>query len=264
MPSQDNTQQNILLEGDACQHCCIKINDLGVCLDRHIILEGINLHVHCGDVLAVVGPNGAGKTTLLRAILGEVPYEGNMVSLIGGVERRRPRIGYVPQKLQFDPDSPVSVADLVGAAISSKPVWLGISKKLRDKIKTILGVFSADHLMDRHIGALSGGELQRVLLAIAMTAKPELLLLDEPGIGVDVRGQSLFYELVRGLKKQHHISVIMVTHDLVGIESFVDRVVVMDRTIIAEGTPREVFADERVLRVFEGDPQAALLEKRAA
>ena len=258
----DDTGSEKMLEGEACRHCCIKITGLEVHVGGQTILEGIDLHVHCGDVLAVVGPNGAGKTTLLRAILGEVPYRGNMVSLIGGVERRRPRIGYVPQKLQFDPDSPVSVADLVGAAISHQPVWMGMSQKLLGRIKNILAVFSADHLIERRIGALSGGELQRVLLAVAMTAEPELLLLDEPGTGVDARGQALFYELVRGLKKQHHISVIMVTHDLVGIESFVDRVVVMDRTIITEGTPRDVFMDERVLRVFEGDPQAALLEKR--
>lgn len=263
MLSQNKASEEGFPEGKSCRHCCIKINGLKVYLGGHTILEGINLHVHCGDVLAVVGPNGAGKTTLLRAILGEVPYQGEMVSLIGGVERRRPRIGYVPQKLQFDPDSPVSVADLVGAAISFRPVWMGLSHQLLGKIKTILSVFSADHLINRRIGALSGGELQRVLLAVAMTAEPELLLLDEPGTGVDVRGQALFYELVCGLKKQHHISVIMVTHDLVGIESFVDRVVVMDRMIIAEGTPQEVFADERVLRVFEGDPQALLLEKRA-
>ena len=189
----NNTPEETFLEQEACRHCCIKIHDLEVHLGGHTILEGINLHVHCGDVLAVVGPNGAGKTTLLRAILGEVPYQGSMASLIGGVERRRPRIGYVPQKLQFDPDSPVSVADLVGAAISLKPVWLGMSAKLLKKIKEILAVFSADHLMERRIGALSGGELQRVLLAVAMTAEPELLLLDEPGTGVDVRGQSLFY-----------------------------------------------------------------------
>jgi len=147
----------------------------------------VDLHVHCGDVVAIVGPNGAGKTTLLRAILGEVPYQGSMVSLIGGVERRRPRIGYVPQKLQFDMDSPISVLDLVVAAISHRPVWWGISRKLFLKARAVLSVFSADHLLHRRVGELSGGEIQRVLLAIAMTARPELLLLDEPGAGVDVR-----------------------------------------------------------------------------
>ena len=249
MPSQNNNSARPDI-GEACRHCCIKIEGLTVRLGKDTILEGLDLHVHCGDVLAIVGPNGAGKTTLLRAILGEVPYEGSMVSLIGGVERRRPRIGYVPQKLQFDVDSPISVLDLVVAAISHRPVWMGISRKLCLKAEEILRVFSADHLIYRRIGELSGGEIQRILLAIAMTDHPELLLLDEPSAGVDVKGLSLFYQLVRDLKKQHDISVILVTHDLSGISPYVDRLVLLNRSIIATGTPDEVLSDEKLLRAF--------------
>lgn len=234
----------------SCHQCCIKITDLGVTLNRHVILEGVDVHVHCGEVLAIVGPNGAGKTTLLKAIMEEVPYSGTMVSLMGGVERRRPRIGYVPQKLQFDPDSPISVADLVVTAISSRPVWLGIKRKLYDKAKTALSVFSADHLMSRRIGELSGGELQRVLLAIAMTSEPELLLLDEPGTGVDVKGLELFYQIVRNLREKHHVSVIIVTHDLMGVASYVDRLILLNRSVLASGTPKEVLSNEKMLKIF--------------
>lgn len=236
--------------GEACRHCCIKVEGLGVRFGDEVILQGIDLHVHCGEVLAVVGPNGAGKTTLLRAILGEVPYEGKMVSLMGGVERRRPRIGYVPQRLQFDADLPMSVLDLVAAAISSRPVWLGIPLPLVRKAEDVLRIFSADHLVAKRIGELSGGELQRVLLAIAMTAEPELLLLDEPGAGVDVKGLSLFYQLVRDLRKQHDISVILVTHDLPGISPYVDRLVLLNRSIVAAGRPDEVLSDEKMVRAF--------------
>jgi zinc transport system ATP-binding protein len=236
--------------GESCRHCCIKIQGLTVRLGGNTILDGIDLHVHCGDVLAIVGPNGAGKTTLLRAILGEVPYEGKMSSLIGGVERRRPRIGYVPQKLQFDLDSPISVADLVVAAISKRPVWWGIRHKALENVKRVLSVFAADNLITRRVGELSGGELQRVLLAIAMTAEPELLLLDEPSSGVDVQGLALFYQLVRDLKKQHDISVILVTHDLPGISAFVDRIVLLNRSVIAEGSPKEVLSDDKLIRAF--------------
>lgn len=226
----------------ACRHCCIKINGLTAVLGENVILEGVDLHVHCGEVLAVVGPNGAGKTTLLRAILGEVPFQGNMVSLIGGVERRRPRIGYVPQKLQFDLDSPVNVADLVIAATGQRPVWLGVTNKDIEKARRILSVFLADHLIRRRIGELSGGELQRVLLAIAMTSRPELLLLDEPGTGVDRKGLALFYQIVRDLKKQHDIAVILVTHDLKGIGAYVDRIALLNKSIVAEGPPDEVLS----------------------
>ncbi|MEI8011419.1 MAG: metal ABC transporter ATP-binding protein [Candidatus Omnitrophota bacterium] len=250
MLSPDDTNRTDASDEARCRHCCIRIDGLTVHLSGHVILKGVNLHVHCGEVLAIVGPNGAGKTTLLRAILGEVPYRGNMSSLIGGVERRRPRIGYVPQKLQFDLDSPLSVVDLVVAATSPRPVWMGVSRKAFERAKTILGVFSADNLAGRRIGELSGGELQRVLLAIAMTAKPELLLLDEPASGVDVQGLALFYQLVRDLKRRHDISVILVTHDLPGIAPYVDRLVLLNRSIVAAGDPQEVLSDELLMRTF--------------
>ena len=260
MPSRNDQDRASPVEGVSCRHCCIRINDMTVCLGGHTILQGVNLHLHCGEVLAVVGPNGAGKTTLFRAILGEVPYRGDMVSLIGGVERRRPRIGYVPQKLQFDMDSPVSVADLAAAATSRRPVWTGIARKTFTNIQKVLGVFSADHLIERRIGELSGGELQRVLLAIAMTAEPELLLLDEPGTGVDVQGLAVFYQLVRDLKKRHDISVILVTHDLSGIAPYVDRLVLLNGSVVAEGTPQEVLSNEKLLRAFgSGLRQAAVV-----
>ncbi|MBF0122187.1 MAG: metal ABC transporter ATP-binding protein [Candidatus Omnitrophica bacterium] len=249
MPFRNNEDSKLDV-GESCRHCCIKIEGLTVRMGKNIILEGLDLHVHCGDVLAIIGPNGAGKTTLLRAILGEVPYQGRMVSLIGGVERRRPRIGYVPQKLQFDEDSPISVLDLVVAAISHRPVWMGISRKLCLKAEEVLRVFSADHLIHRRVGELSGGEIQRVLLAIAMTDHPELLLLDEPSAGVDVKGLALFYQLVRDLKKQHDISVILVTHDLSGISPYVDRLVLLNRSIVVTGTPDEVLSDEKLLHAF--------------
>ena len=174
-----------------------------------------------------------------------------MSSLIGGVERRRPRIGYVPQKLQYDLDSPISVADLVVSAVSKKPVWLDISTKTLDKVKAILSVFSADHLIHRRIGELSGGELQRTLLAIAMTSQPELLLLDEPNTGVDAKGLALFYQLVRDLKKQHDISVLLVTHDITGISPYADRIILLNRSIIADGSPADILSDKNLIHAFE-------------
>lgn len=249
MPSQKDNHVDLPVR-HRCAHCCIKINDLTVTLGGTPVLTGVDLHVNCGDVLAIAGPNGAGKTTLLRAILGEVPYRGGMSSLIGGIERRRPRIGYVPQKLQLDQDSPVSIVDLVTASISHRPVWLGVSAADIEKAKKILGVFLADHLLNRRIGELSGGELQRVLLAIAMTSEPELLLLDEPNTGVDQEGLALFYRIVRGLKDQHDISVILVTHDIAGIAAYVDRIVLLNRSVVVEGTPGEIMSNDLLLGKF--------------
>jgi len=233
-----------------CTHCCIKINDLTVRFGDKIVLDQVNIHLHCGEVVAIIGPNGAGKTTLLRAILGEVPHNGSMESLMGGVEKRMPRIGYVPQKLQLDRDSPVSVADLVVLVSGKHPVWLGIPKRLFAEAEQALSVFSAGHLAKKRIGELSGGELQRVLLAIAMTAEPELLLLDEPGTGVDIHGLSKFYQLVRSLREQHDISVLIVTHDLAGISPYIDRFILLNHSVIAEGDPDHVLSDDRMLQTF--------------
>lgn len=235
---------------NACDHCCTKINNLNVRFGDDVILDNVYLHVNCGEVLAVVGPNGAGKTTLLRTILGEIPYQGIIKFRISGHESVKPRIGYVPQRLQFDIGLPLSVADLVVSAISRHPVWLRVNKKLLEKAKDILSLFSVGHLLKRRIGDLSGGELQRVLLAIAMTPDPELLLLDEAGSGVDVKGLSLFYQIVNDLRNKHHIAVILVTHDITGISNYADRMILLNRSVIAEGQPKEVLSNEKLKKAF--------------
>ena len=233
-----------------CGHCCTKIDNLSVKFGNSIILDKINLHVNCGEVIGVVGPNGAGKTTLLRSILGEIPYQGRIAFQIEGSVSKKPKIGYVPQKLQFDLGSPISVTDLVTSAISRQPIWAGVSKDLSERVKGVLSLFSAEHLLKRRIGELSGGELQRVLLAIAMTPEPRLLLLDEPASGVDVKGLSLFYRIVDDLRKKYDIAVILVTHDLAGVSSYVDRLILLNRSVIAEGEPKEVLSDEKLIKAF--------------
>ena len=233
-----------------CEHCCTKIDNLSVKFGGSIILDKVNLHVNCGEVIGVVGPNGAGKTTLLRTILGEIPYQGKIAFQIEGNVSNKPKIGYVPQKLQFDLGSPISVTDLVASAISHQPIWAGVSKDLSERVKGVLSLFSAEHLLKRRIGELSGGELQRVLLAIAMTPEPELLLLDEPASGVDVKGLSLFYRIVDDLRKKYDIAVILVTHDLAGVSSYVDRLILLNRSVIAEGEPKEVLLDEKLIKAF--------------
>jgi zinc transport system ATP-binding protein len=237
-------------ETKRCRHCCIRISDLTVKIGRNLILDKVNVHVHCGEVIAIVGPNGAGKTTLFRAILGEIKFKGTLESMLGGKEFRRPKIGYVPQKIHIDPDSPVNVADLITAATSRRPVWTALSRSDRANAAKTLSVFSAEHLLQKRIGELSGGELQRVLLAMAMTDEPELLLLDEPATGVDIKGLALFYDTVRNLRNNHDIAVIIVTHDLAGISEFADRIVLLNHSIIAEGSPKDVLSNQAMLRTF--------------
>ncbi len=235
---------------ETCVHCCTRIEDLNVSIGGVPILRHIDLHVNCRELIAVVGPNGAGKTTLLRAMLGEIPYRGSIKFQVKGKPDKHPRIGYVPQRLNYDLDSPMSVLDLIAIAVSNDPVWLGIESSLRKKIRSSLASVSAEHLLNKRIGELSGGELQRVLLAMAMTPEPDLLLLDEPMSGVDAKGLSLFYKIAGALRKAKDVTILLVTHDLIGVAPHADRMVLLNHSVIASGKPEEVLADERLIRTL--------------
>ncbi len=233
-----------------CGLCCTKLKNFGVTVGKTEILHDIDLHIHCGELTALVGPNGAGKSTLLKAILGEISHTGELSFLDAEDCRRNPVVGYVPQRLDFDSGSPISVLDLFSACISSWPVCLGHSLRLRERVLASLASVQADHLLERRLGDLSGGELQRVLLAMALDQSPDLLLLDEPVSGIDVQGKDLFYELVSSLRQQYDLSIILVSHDWSLVSRYADRIVLLDRTVQCCGTPREVFSNERILRDY--------------
>jgi len=238
----------------SCAHCCIKIENLSVEFGGDAVVNNVNLHINCAELVALIGPNGAGKTSLLRAIINEIPYRGRMVFQIEGRTQLHPRIGYVPQHLNIDQDSPMSVLDLVAMIISARPIWLGVGRPLRAKAEAVLASVSAEHLVHRKLGELSGGELQRVLLAIAMAPAPNLLLLDEPVSNIDPKGLALFYETVSDLRRRHDVAVIMVTHDLAGIAPHADTVVLMNRTVLATGPPRDILADTQLVRTLGPGP----------
>lgn len=234
-----------------CELCCTQLRDFGVTVGNSVLLHDINLHIHCGELTVLIGPNGAGKTTLLRAILGEIPHTGTLSYLDAKGERTgRPLIGYVPQKVDFDKGLPASVLDFCTACISNHPVWLYNSRASRERITANLREVKADHLIDRRIGALSGGELQRVLLACALDPVPDLLLLDEPVSGVDPSGMELFYEMVSGFRERYDLSIIMVSHDLTLAPRAANRLVLLNKTVMAAGRPEEVLQDQAFARTF--------------
>jgi zinc transport system ATP-binding protein len=238
------------LQGKSCGLCCTKLKNFGVVAGKTEILRDINLHIHCGELTALIGPNGAGKTTLLKAILGEVSHTGELCFLDAEDCRRNPVVGYVPQRLDFDLGTPISVLDLFAACLSSWPVSLGHSRRLKERVSANLDRVQAGHLLDRRLGDLSGGELQRVLLAMALDPNPDLLLLDEPVSGIDVQGKELFYDLVSNLRQQYDLSIILVSHDWSLLPHYADRIVYLDRSVQCSGTPQEVFASEKLLRAF--------------
>ena len=231
----------------ACGECCTKIRGLNVLYGKKRVLEHIDLHVHCGELTAVIGPNGGGKSTLLKALLGEVRYEGEIFFSSHGRVDNRPRIGYVPQHVAIDRDMPCSVMDLFAMSRGRFPVWLKTGAVRRREALRSLDMVSARHLADRRLGELSGGELQRVLLACAMTPVPEILLLDEPVSGVDAKGLSLFYETICNLRREYDISIILVTHDIGAIAPHADRLVLLNRRILADGKPAEVLSHSELV-----------------
>ncbi|HWQ41225.1 MAG TPA: metal ABC transporter ATP-binding protein [Desulfosporosinus sp.] len=249
---QHKCTQNCQGTSCKCGLCCTKITNFGVSRGGTEILRNVNLHIHCGDLTAIIGPNGAGKSTLLKAILGEIPHTGELQFLDAQSEgTTKPTMGYVPQKLDLDSSSPTSVLDLFTATHSKMPIWFSYPKKTRERVRETLARTQAEHLINKRLGTLSGGELQRVLLALALDPIPHLLLLDEPVSGIDPRGLELFYKTVSILRKNYDLSIILVSHDLNLVAEYADRVAfVNNKTIECGGTPEEVFSNEKVIQTF--------------
>jgi zinc transport system ATP-binding protein len=225
-----------------CGACLTHVRDLCVQLDGQPVLDSLTFDLRCGEITALVGPNGAGKTTLLRALLGEVQYTGSC-HFHGGPghpARRRLVIGYVPQRLAFDRAAPITVADLFSLTASPRPAFLGLPATAREVAYAALEEVHAAHLLNRRLGDLSGGELQRVLLALSLSPSPDLLLLDEPQQGLDTAGLARFYELVARLRGRFDMAVVLVSHDLAAVARFADRVFFLNRRLLAAGPPAEV------------------------
>ena len=234
-----------------CELCHIDLSHVSVRRGGQEGLSDINMHIHCGQLTALIGQNGAGKTTLVRALLGEIPSTGTIRHEDGkGRILGHLRVGYVPQHLAFDRDMPVTVQDFMASAFSRRPVWTGVGRKTREEVGKALEKVQAGELIDRPLGRCSGGELQRVLLALALHPSPDLLLLDEPVSGVDQNGLSMFLDTVRSLRRAQHIAILLVSHDLKFVREYADHVVLLDRNVLVQGAPDAVFASEAFARVF--------------
>ena len=236
-------------------HCglhCLKINNITVRSGGQTLVEDVSLHAHCGEITAIIGRNGAGKSTLFKAILGEIPHEGEVIFTghNGTPAKRRPRIGYVPQSPAFDPGDPVSVADLFACCMSKRPAFLGLSRAMRDKVLECLERVHGEDLIDKRVGTLSGGELQRVLLALALEPLPNMLILDEPLSGVDVEGQADLMDMLDEIRKTYDLSILMITHDFGMLPQYADKVILVDHAIVKKGTPEEVLNSEEFRNVF--------------
>ena len=242
---------NLDIHGGSCGHsCCLRVENLSVTIGGEKILRDMNLHVHCGELVALIGPNGAGKSTFLKAVLGQREYEGVIAFSQPGQRSQKPRIGYVPQSPSFDPSDPVSVEDLFACCMSRRPAFLGLSRSMRQTVAECLDRVHGTELMHKRVGTLSGGELQRVLLALALEPLPNILILDEPLSGVDVEGMETLMDMLDEIRKTYDLSILMTTHDFSMLERYADQAVLIDRTVLASGTPREVLDSPAFRDVF--------------
>jgi zinc transport system ATP-binding protein len=207
-----------------CDRLCVRLGGVTV-------LKGLSLTVHEGDFLAVLGPNGGGKTTLLKVILGLVKPVSGTVRVFGKEPGHADgRIGYVPQTLHFDRSFPISAMEVVlMGRLSRKRLLQRYGREDRRKALEALEITGLASLARRRIGALSGGELQRVLIARALAGEPELLLLDEPTASVDPEMKTTIYDLLDNLRRHH--TIVLVTHDTGTIGRHVSRIACLNCTL---------------------------------
>jgi zinc transport system ATP-binding protein len=234
------------------QSLAVEVRDLHVSFDNTPVLRGVNMRVPQGQIVALIGPNGSGKTTLLRCLLGLQKYSGE-VKLFGENELAKvlPRIGYVPQRLALERSFILSVREFLALRLRETRHWFFHSHKQLDSIiRPALVQIGVENLLDRPIAQLSGGQLQRVLIAFALLNKPDLLLLDEPTAGVDTPGEETFYDLIASVQRQHKLTVILVSHDLSMVYSHASRVYALNGVICCEGPPEQVMNAESLKQAY--------------
>lgn len=239
-------------EKKKCGLHCIKAENISVKIGKDEIINNVSIHIHCGELTVIIGKNGAGKSTLLKAILGEVKHTGK-INIYDKKQNKytKLKIGYVPQSMNIEKHMPTTVYDFMAGMISNIPIWLTKNQKTYQKISKHLKLFEAEQLIDKSLGDLSGGELQRVLLAVATMSEPNLLILDEPVSGIDKNGTQLFFDLINKLKKQYDMAIILVSHDLEMVKKYADKVILLNKTIIKKGIPEEVFESSEYKEMFE-------------
>ncbi len=227
------------------------IANLNITIDNYDVLKDINIKIAPKEITGIIGPNGAGKSTLLKAILGEIKYSGTITFIDKEHNIKKDTvIGYVPQFLDFDKGIPIRVVDFLMLSLTKAPICFYSSAKKRAKIVESLKLTEAENLIDKKIGVLSGGELQRVLLSFALHPEPDLLLLDEPVANIDENGISLFYKIVAELRDKLNLSIILVSHDLDTLITHSDKIAFLNKKIEYYGTPDKIFENDNFKKVF--------------
>ena len=212
----------------------IEISKLEVKYGSKKVLQNINLSLNASEIVTIVGPNGSGKTTLFKAIIGSVPFSKGKISIKPNL-----RIGYVPQQLKVDQTLPITVER-----------FLKLATRNNNDIEKMIAFFGSENIFREQINSLSGGQMQRVLLARALVNKPEILLLDEATRGLDQPGIAAFYRKIENISKETNCAVLMISHDLHVVMSASDRVICINGHICCQGTPENVATSPEYQTLF--------------
>jgi len=229
--TQNPQTGNAVLDNDIL----VSANGIGINLSGRHVLQQVNLQVRQRQVVTLIGPNGAGKTTLVRIVLGLLQPHTGSVTRAAGL-----RIGYMPQKLHIESTLPMTVKRFLQLARHAR----------QTSIDEVLREVKIGHLMSHQISAISGGELQRVLLARALIQSPQLLVLDEPAQGVDVAGQAELYQLINEIRFRHNCGVLMISHVFHLVMATTEEVICLNQHICCQGKPEHVTADPSYLELF--------------
>lgn len=220
----------------------ISLISVDISFQQRPVLQGVDLSLHQGEIVTLIGPNGAGKTTLVKLVLGLVePGSGKRF------QQHNLRIGYMPQRLHIEPTFPLNVQRFLALA----------GRYPRQEIENVLARVGVPHLQSSPVQKVSGGEMQRILLARALLRKPQLLVLDEPVQGVDLNGQKELYQLIKSIRNEIGCGVLMVSHDLHLVMAATDRVICLNRHICCSGSPSQISNHPEYLALF-GEPEKEL------
>lgn len=222
----------------------VRITSLSASYGKEEVLRDINLSLNSGEVVAVVGPNGAGKTTLFRAILGLIPYSGSIEVFGRKPKEALGRIGYVPQRFEFDRGFPLKVREFLSLSMRSKD---------HSTIDKALEEVDISSLSERLIGELSGGQLQRVLISRALINSPDILLMDEPTSGIDMEGETGFYDIIGEQNKEYGRTVLIITHEINMAYKYATQVICLNRDLYCYGTPKEAITRELLSKLYGKD-----------
>jgi zinc transport system ATP-binding protein len=231
----------------------VRVSDLHLSFGGQRVLQGVHLEIQRGQLVALIGPNGSGKTTLLRCLLGLERPDAGEVALFGETDLRRalPRVGYVPQRFVLEAGFSMSVREFLALRLEATRHWFWQSHRQADRaFAPVAADLGVEPLLDRPIAKLSGGQIQRVLIAFSLLRKPELLLLDEPTAGVDAPGEHTFYDLIARIQQQYHLTAVLVSHDLSMVYRHATWVYALNQVICCEGPPDQVINTESLSRAY--------------